>query len=113
MTKDNNYVYRTYTVIEPNEYGVDFEELAEQVKDAKDEATSKGWTELSVGISSTSDGYDGLGPVEINIYGRRKKTEEELLSDQERFKVEEYAKELGVSYYEASIILKLKSVGKL
>lgn len=108
------YTQDTYLTISPDDYQVDFQGLALEVNDAISEAGSQGWKGVYANMESTMDPYeDYLGPVEITIVGYRKPTEKEAAVKTNQQVITALSQEMGVSYHDASIVLRLKESGKL
>lgn len=79
-----------------------------------DEAEQAGFKNPYVVFESTIDAYDPYpGPVEIKIMGDRALTQAEEDAQAYQKKVEALAKELGVTFYEASVVNRLKEEGKI
>ena len=95
------YTRDTYSTISPDDYRVDFQGLALEVNDAISEAGSRGWKDVHANMESTMDPYDECeGPVEITT-----KANQQVITA--------LSQEMGVSYHDASIVLRLKESGKL
>lgn len=79
-----------------------------------DEAEQAGYVELHVVFESTIDPYDPYpGPVEVKIMGNRKLTQKEQLEDAEQKRIEALSKQLGITFYEASVVDRLKKSNKI
>ena len=71
-------------------------------------------TNPKIVFESTVEPYEDYpGDVEVYVWGMRPLTEKEIKEDQKQAKIQELAKELGVTFYEASTILDLKKRGKI
>ena len=88
----------------------------EQFIDVIDDLFSKAeyLTNPKLVFESTIEPYETYpGDVEVYVCGMRPPTGKEIKEDQEQAKIQELAKELGVTFYEASTILNLKKRGKI
>jgi len=85
-----------------------FNKLHKQIQ----EAENAGWESVYVRFNSTFEPYENnmLGDVQVDIIGERKMTPEEREKEDVTYKL---AKKLGLSFYEASIALKLQQTGKI
>jgi uncharacterized protein YeeX (DUF496 family) len=97
---------------------MDFEEFCKWSdsikKQMKDAVETYKFHNVSVTLESTREPYeDYLGPVEVVLRGYRPKNRVELAREEQDKRIDDFAKKLGVSYYEASTILSLKERGKL
>ena len=111
---DVKYVYGDYTRFDIAEFALDLEDLTQRVANLKAEAVSKGWIELTVGITSTICEYDDYpDKPEVTIRGRRPATSCELKDLDTAVKVKTLADKMGISHYEAGIINRLQENGKL
>jgi hypothetical protein len=88
------------------------EDLFHNLKQTMGEAESQGLKDVFVQFSSTMEPYeDHLGPVEIQVRGYRELNWIERKEGQEREVIEELAKTLGCTPYEAGIYKRLKDKG--
>ena len=92
-----------------------FSDFCLQIQGKMSDAEKSGWKNLKVSFESTLEPYEDClpGPVQVSIVGLRKETEKELKERQVRAETQKLADKLGVSYYEASIVLDLKRRGKI
>lgn len=93
----------------------DLEELFRSLVSSIEAAEKSGFTDVYLTFRSTRDPYDddSLGPVEVEVLGMREMTAYEKAKELEGKKVEELARKLGVTFYEAATLLKLRESGKL
>lgn len=78
-------------------------------------AAASGLKNVFVRFRSTLEPYGdcSTGPVEVQIRGKRELTSFEQAQQAEQTRVEKLAKDLGVSFYEASVVDRLKKAGKV
>ena len=79
------------------------------------QAAASGLKNVFVQFRSTLEPYEdcSAGPVEVQIRGQRGLTVYEQSQQAEHTRVEKLAKELGVTFYEASVVDRLKKAGKV
>lgn len=88
--------------------------LFEKLYSKLDEAEQAGYVKLRVVFESTLDPYDTCpGPIEVRIVGDRKLTQKEQLEEAEQKRIEALSKQLGITFYEASVVDRLKKSGKI
>lgn len=101
---------------EYTEYDIEsWADLVEGVDKRVEQATASGLKNVFVQFRSTLEPYEdcSAGPVEVQIRGQRELTSFEQAQRSEQTRIEKLAKELGVTFYEASVVDKLKKAGKL
>lgn len=88
-----------------------FKNLSSQIE----EAEKLGWRDVRVEFNSTLEAYEDYAPgdVEVKILGQREKTQEEREHDFEQMRIQKEASKLGITFYEANILDKLKKRGKI
>ena len=79
------------------------------------QASASGLKSVFVQFRSTLEPYEdcSTGPVEVQIRGQRGLTSFEQAQQAEQTRIEKLAKDLGVSFYEASTVDRLKRAGKI
>lgn len=92
-----------------------FSDFCLQIQGKMSEAENFGWKNLKVSFESTLEPYEDCypGPVRVSIVGLRRETTKELQERQMRVEIQKLADKLGVSYHEASIVLRLRGQGKI
>jgi hypothetical protein len=77
-------------------------------------AAEKGYTNLYFTVESTTEPYEPYpGDAQIVVYGTRPMNEEELRYEKQRKELDAFAKQKGITPYEAEILLSLQSRGKV
>ena len=88
------------------------EDLFHNLKQTMGEAESQGLRGVFVQFSSTMESYeDYLGPVEVQVRGYRELNWMERKKEEELKGIEELAKTLGCTVYEAAVYNSLKDIG--
>ena len=79
------------------------------------QAAASGLKDVFVQFRSTLEPYEdcSAGPVEVQIRGKRGLDNFEQAEQAEQTRIEKLAKELGVTFYEASVVDRLKKAGKI
>jgi len=110
-----SYTQGTYETFYLQDWDQDFMDLHLEVEKAKEDAAKKGWINLTIHLVSTRESYedDWLGTPELILEGDRPMTEKEELEAAAQEIVKQYAKDKGISIYDASIVMKLKKAGKI
>lgn len=94
---------------EYTEYQVDT--LLQVFKHLLDKGKGEGLEGCFLKFSSTMEPYEGfLGPVQVTVCGYRKVNAKEKKDMEREEAINALAKELGISYYEASTLFKLKEL---
>jgi hypothetical protein len=90
-------------------------ELVKHLEDRMVDAEDAGFEGVYVQFRSTLEPYEdcSCGPVEVQIRGNRPYDRREVLELKKQEAIEALAKELGVTFYEASVIKNLKERGKI
>lgn len=101
-----------------NEYteydAVALKQLFDELSAKMEEATAAGYKDVFVQFASTQEPYDeGVGPVEVTVRGYRPLNSLELVEEAKEKEIANLAVELGVTYYEAAVVKRLKDTGKL
>lgn len=79
-----------------------------------DKAEQAGFKDPYVVFESTIDPYDPYpGPVEVKIMGHRQPSAEELADRKQAEYLQDLADQMGVTYYEASVVDRLQKSGKV
>jgi len=92
----------------------DFYDWFTEVYDSMSYHEGEGYKSVNLQVRSTIDPYDPYpSVVEVEIWGERKKTKEEVQQDKEFDEATKLAKELGTYTKAAEEILRLKREGKL
>ena len=93
----------------------ELETLVQAIKDKMQRAVNSGLTEVFVQFRSTLEPYEdcSAGPVEVQVRGKRGLNKLEQDEEKRQEAIEKLAKELSVTFYEASVIQNLKSRGKI
>lgn len=90
------------------------EEFFERTHTLYRKAKDKGYTNVYFTLESTLEPYeDWPGDVLLTVYGDRPKTQEEIEEEEKYEKLLKFAKEKGITPYEAGILLKLKEQGRI
>jgi len=88
------------------------EELIEIIDACILDAQKAGLQNVKVEISASTD-YDNCPYVTIRGVGKRKLSADELVVLEEQAEIEKKAKQLNITFYEASIIMRLEKSGKI
>ena len=90
-------------------------DLVQGIDNRLTQAAASGLKNVFVQFRSTLEPYEdcSAGPVEVQIRGQRGLTVYEQSQQAEHTRVEKLAKELGVTFYEASVVDRLKKAGKV
>ena len=91
------------------------ETLVQAIKDKMQRAVNSRLTEVFVQFRSTLEPYEdcSAGPVEVQVRGKRGLNKLEQYEEKRQESIAKLASELGVTFYEASVIQNLKSRGKI
>jgi hypothetical protein len=82
--------------------------------DKLDKAEQSGFKDPYVVFESTLDPYDPYpGPVEVRIMGHRQPNAQELAEQVQQKYLQDLADQMGVTYYEASVVDRLQKTGKV
>jgi hypothetical protein len=82
--------------------------------DKLDKAEQAGFRDPYVVFSSTMEPYeDYCGDVEVRIMGDREANTQELAEQAQQKYLQDLADQMGVTYYEASVIDRLQKSGKV
>ena len=105
ITRIQNYA--RFNKIELHKYfGALYDEL--------DKAAAAGFKDPYVIFESTIEPYeDYCGPVEVRIMGHRQPNAQELAEQAQQKYLQDLADQMGVTYYEASVIDRLQKSGKV
>lgn len=105
----------SFTISNSNYYNLGaLEGLFKDLQELLKEAEAEGLKDAYLVFSSTMEAYeDYLGPVEVNVWGYRPLTVKEVEEEAKEKLIYKLAEELGVSFYEASVVHSLKSRGKI
>lgn len=101
---------------EYTEYDIEsWADLVEGIDKKMEQAAASGLKNVFVQFRSTLEPYEdcSTGPVEVQIRGQRELTVYEQAQQAEQTRIEKLAKDLGVSFYEASTVDRLKRAGKI
>jgi hypothetical protein len=116
MTDYDDYAEWTDERTEKNYIGSEREYTKEELVEIIDEcildAQKAGLQDVKVEISASID-YDGCPYVSIRGVGKRKLTTDELAILEEQAEIEKKAKQLCITFYEASIVMRLEKSGKI
>ena len=117
MTDYDDYTEWTDGRTEKNYIGSEREYTKEELVEIIDEcilnAEKAGLQNVKVEISASTD-YDDINPyVTIRGVGKRKLTADELAVLEEQAEIEKKAKQLDITFYEASIVMRLEKSGKI
>ena len=88
------------------------EELIEIIDACILDAEKAGLQDVKVEISASTD-YDDCPYVTMRGVGKRKLTANELATLEEQAEIDKKAEQLGITFYEASIVMKLEKSGKI
>jgi hypothetical protein len=85
------------------------------LKDKLQSAKGSGLTSVFVQFRSTLEPYEdnSCGPVEVQIRGYRDLNKFEIIQAYEQSRIQLLADSLGVSYYEASVVDRLRASNKV
>ncbi len=116
MTDYDDYTEWTDERTEKNYIGSEREytkeELIEIIDDCILDAQKAGLQDAKVEISASTD-YDNYPYVVIRGVGKRKLTADELAVLEEQAEIEKKAEQLDITFYEASIVMRLEKSGKI
>jgi hypothetical protein len=89
--------------------------LFNELLNSLDSAEVNGFKDPYVTFQSTLEPYEDntTGPVEIFIQGYVPLTPFEIAQEKEQKRITELSKDLGVSFYEASVVDRLRKAGKV
>jgi hypothetical protein len=76
------------------------------------DAQKAGLQSVKVEISASTD-HDNYPYAAIRGVGKRKLTTDELATLEEQAEIDKKAEQLGITFYEASIVMKLEKSGKI
>lgn len=108
---EENIYLQEYTEYNQEELDALFVSLKDKLQAAKE----SGLTSVFVQFRSTLEPYEDncSGPVEVQIRGYRDLNKFEIIKAFEESRIQLLAVSLGVSYYDASVVDRLRASGKV
>jgi hypothetical protein len=116
MSKVEQQFEKAVYLQEYTEYNQEeLDSLFVSLKDNLQAAKGSGLTSVFVQFRSTLEPYEdnSCGPVEVQIRGYRDLNKFEIIQAYEQSRIQLLADSLGVSYYEASVVDRLRASGKV
>lgn len=96
--------YKTYTL----------QEMKDLLESAYNHGVEKGWTDVRLSVESRMEPYEAWpGDAALVVHGTREMNSQEIEEVKHQNAVQEYAEEMGITFYEAGILLRLKDRGVL